>query len=379
MKILIITQSYLPVLGGLQQAVHSLAQGLRAENHDVRILTMRYPLNLPHQELIDDIPITRLFWATPFAQFPTLPHVDELSYSLLTAPARILSLRQFQKEFVPDVVHLHFPDRFAQLALDLAQKYSARFVVSFHGNDIRGLITASARQQKQMKTILDAVHYITAVSQNLLDSVLEFYPAGQPKSQVVYNSLPDDMFELAESHQHNKPYIFAYGRLESVKGFDLLIGAFADANQISPIHFNLLIAGAGTAKKQLIQLVQNLGLIDCVHFLGHQSSKQIQSYIRGSQFVIVPSRQESFGLVVLETMAQGRRIIATNVGGIPEFIALKDNLLVEPTVESLKNALQDWLSQPNFVSHSEANIVHAQQFRVKQMVEYYMDIYRGLK
>lgn len=373
-----ITQSYLPVLGGLQQAVHHLAQGLRAQNHDVRVLTMRYPLDLPHQELIDDIPITRLFWATPFAKFPTLPDIDELSYSLLTTPARILSLRQIQKEFVPDVVHLHFPDRFAKLAAALAQKYSARLVVSFHGNDIRALITASARQQKQMKTILDAAHCITAVSQNLLDSVLEFYPAGQTKSQVVYNSLPDNMFELAEPHQHDKPYIFAYGRLIHKKGFDLLIETFA---QIQPQFrtLNLLIAGTGENEADLKQIVQKLELTECVKFLGYKAQTKIISYIRGAQFVVVPSLIEPFGLVVLESMAQGRRIIATNVGGIPEFIASKDNLLVEPTVESLKNALQEWLIEPNFVPHSEANIVQAQQFRVKQMVEYYVDIYRGIK
>ena len=375
MKILLITQSYLPVLGGLQRAVHHLAQGLHAQNHQVQVLTMRLPRNLPSSEQIDDIPVNRFFWAPRSEN--RLPW-SQLFYSLGTEPMRRYRVRQFQQNFQPDVIHLHFPDRFNSLAVQLAQTYQVPLVVSFHGNDIHSIDQKSPEQQAHLRAVLERVETITAVSQSLLNEVIQFYSAGQAKGRVVYNGLPDMLFEPVEPYVQPQPYIFAYGRLVSKKGFDLLIQAFAQI-YFQYLPMQLIIAGSGTYESKLKHLTTTLGMDNVIQFVGYQEQVDILPYIQGARFVVVPSREEPFGLVLLETMAQGRRVLATQVGGIPEIIQPADNLLVEPTVEGLKYGLQAWLGDTQFNSESQANIAHAEQFKVKQMVAHYLEIYRGTR
>ena len=115
------------------------------------------------------------------------------------------------------------------------------------------------------------------------------------------------------------PRLVAIGRLIPIKGFDVLLAAFARAR--AEVHeLTLEIAGSGP-----LQFEPQ----DGVTFLGHVSP--VQPMLERNAIVVVPSRGEGFGMVALEAAERGRAAIVTDVGGLPEIVAHGETgLVVEP-------------------------------------------------
>ena len=115
------------------------------------------------------------------------------------------------------------------------------------------------------------------------------------------------------------PRLVAVGRLIPIKGFDLLLDAFARARAEVP-ELTLEIAGSGPLRFEPQ---------DGVRFLGHVSP--VQPLFERNAVAVVPSRGEGFGMVALEAAERGRAAVVTNVGGLPEIVADGETgLVVEP-------------------------------------------------
>ena len=100
-----------------------------------------------------------------------------------------------------------------------------------------------------------------------------------------------------------------------------------------------MIAGDGEERKNLNEMAQELGLKNVV-FLGNQSHDNLRKIYNISDVSVVPSRKEAFGLVAIESIACGTPVIATNQGGMPDFISKDVGLLVEKeNISELRNAI----------------------------------------
>src|SRR5262249_6683038 len=120
-------------------------------------------------------------------------------------------------------------------------------------------------------------------------------------------------------YPHRRSYILAFGRLIYKKGFDLLLTAFA---QIAPRYqeVDLILAGEGEERDALRAQAQQSGLEGRVHFFGRATPEEVVRLLNGCLFVAVPSRIEPFGIVALEALAAGKRVLATRVGGLGELL-----------------------------------------------------------
>lgn len=116
---------------------------------------------------------------------------------------------------------------------------------------------------------------------------------------------------------HTGPPTFLYlGRLAPEKGLDWLLRAFAQVE----VSAHLEVAGEGREREAMETLAEDLGLTDTVTFHGWVESEQVPSLIRNARAVIFPSVwHEPAGLISLEAAAHGRPLIASRVGGIPEY------------------------------------------------------------
>jgi glycosyltransferase involved in cell wall biosynthesis len=133
-----------------------------------------------------------------------------------------------------------------------------------------------------------------------------------------------------------EPKLVAIGRLIPIKGFDVLLQAFAAARAQVP-GLTLEIAGSGPLA---------FAPQDGVTFLGHVSP--VQPLLERNAVVVVPSRGEGFGMVALEAAERGRAAIVTNVGGLPEIVANGETgLVVEP--EGLAEAIVELARDPERV------------------------------
>ena len=125
----------------------------------------------------------------------------------------------------------------------------------------------------------------------------------------------------------------AVGRLIPIKGFDLLLRAFASAREQVP-ELTLELAGAGPLDAEL-----RAAAPDGVTFLGRVAP--VQEVYERNAIVVVPSRGEGFGMVALEAAERGRAVIASDVGGLPEIVADGETGVIVPNedVEALARAI----------------------------------------
>jgi glycosyltransferase involved in cell wall biosynthesis len=132
------------------------------------------------------------------------------------------------------------------------------------------------------------------------------------------------------------------GRLDpDQKGLDVLIRAMTKLPRNPLLRLRLVGEDWGGAEL-LRQLAHRLGVADRVTLVGKLSRVQLVSEFVEADFVVLPSRFEPFGIVLLEAMAAGLPVIASRVGGIPEIVAEgRTGLLVEPdNADALARSLQ---------------------------------------
>jgi mannosylfructose-phosphate synthase len=136
-------------------------------------------------------------------------------------------------------------------------------------------------------------------------------------------------------------YIFCLSRVDSNKGYDLLLNAFAKVcEKIHDVH---LVTGGGSANPQpreqevldmMYRIMREKGIEEKIVFVGHVGETLMVPYYQNAQFFVMPSIFEPFGMTVQEAMASGIPVIASKFGGINTVLTHeKDGLLIDPKNE----------------------------------------------
>lgn len=397
MQSLLITSSYLPVLGGLQIVTHTLAKQLLAEGNEVQVVTNCYPRTLTAKENLDSVPVERLLFLWPEAGYLRRLRPDLLAASCFYGPATLLRLNRIFRRFQPNVVNVHFPDLQIPFVLWLRRRFAFRLVVSLHGDEILRWMNDGRRSTNdkrglgRLRAILQEADGVTACSGWLLGKAVELEPSVAAKGQVIHNGVDMERFQDRTPYRHPHPYILAYGRLTHKKGFDMLLDAFAQVQAMNP-ELDLILAGAGEEQEALQRQAQRLGLADRVHFFGRATPERIVHLLNGCRFVVLPSREEPFGIVALEALAAGKPLLATRVGGLPEFIVPTsvlsersgreasecqevDSQLVEPNIGGVRQGLEVWLQRHNeSESWGERNRKRAISYSWDRVVNRYVEV-----
>jgi len=204
------------------------------------------------------------------------------------------------------------------------------------GNLARSLVTAT---ESYVSTTLGArtgIDHFIAVSDFLRGKMIEH---GIPENKIttVHNFVRDDV--LADNMDEGKYFLY-FGRIEKIKGLGTLIKAMAAMSDV-----DLYIVGSGGARQELEDDVARMGLAN-VRFLGFKSGQELRGLIAGAIAIVAPSEcNETFGLVLVESFAQCRPVIASRMGGMTEVVSDgEDGLLFDAgNVEQLVAALA-WMA-----------------------------------
>lgn len=214
--------------------------------------------------------------------------------------------RGILKDF--DIIHAHYavPQGFLGLLL----KYTKRrpLVITVHGSDIT-LLSRNPVLRPILGAVLKNADNVIAVSTFLKGEVERL---GVPKGrvEVIYGGVTTP--EKEEAFDPAGRVIAFVGGLVPQKGVDVLIESF---KRIKATDTGLVIVGDGPERKRLEALAT--GVKD-IRFLGRREG--LKGILTKSDVLVLPSREEGFGLVLLEAMALGTPVVATNVGGIPEIV-----------------------------------------------------------
>jgi glycogen(starch) synthase len=385
MRVLLISSSYPPVLGGLQTVAHALACYLTHRGHNVQVVTNRYPRSLPAQEVLDGVPVYRWLFLTP-----DLSHFGERRPDLFLAsfyffPSTLFRLTRLMRTFRPEVVNLHFPDAQVPFVHWLRRWFDFRLVVSLHGHEIErwfldepsSIVHYLSSMLRHLRLILQEADAVTACSHYLLDKAIQLESSVAEKGCVIHNGIDPKRFKDKTLYPHPRPYVLAYGRLTYQKGFDMLLDAFA---QVAPRHpaVDLVLAGDGEQGEALREQVRRLELENQVHFFGQATPKEVVQLLNGCLFIVVPSRLDTFGIVALEALATGKAVLATRVGGLPALLDDSVHRLVEPTVDGMAEGLGEWLARHNEIMMlGERNRDRAVKYAWPQVAKRYWEAYSG--
>lgn len=245
-----------------------------------------------------------------------------------------------------DVVHLHLP--FAPLVTtNLPILTTMHGSVIVHARHI-GLIDQTSFKMKFFtnyilfplvsKTIKNS-NIITAVSKPVSNELNEYY--GLKNVPVCGNGVDENIFKPCKCEHEN--YILYVGRLSYKKGLLDLINVFEQI--YDEYSTKLLIVGKGELYHELNKNVLEKKMDDKIIFCGHKNIHELVRLYQKSTLYISPSHYESGPLTLLEAMACGKPVIATNMGVAQECIKNYENgILVEPrSLKDMRNAISKLL------------------------------------
>ncbi|PIS42140.1 MAG: hypothetical protein COT24_04970 [Candidatus Kerfeldbacteria bacterium CG08_land_8_20_14_0_20_40_16] len=214
---------------------------------------------------------------------------------------------------------------------------------------------------------------IVAISEAIRKQLIEEIKINPKRILVIYNgvNLPPANFHDFKSRVNKKGFIVGViARLEREKGIEYLLRAIEIVKEIIP-QIKLIVVGEGSQKKNLQWLARSININNLVQFVGFQEN--IKGWIRNFDALVLPSaKRESFGIVLIETMANLRPVIASRIGGITEIIEdKKTGLLVEPAnSEELAQAIIYLYNHPQEVLQiiKQARVKVESSFTKEQMI-----------
>lgn len=246
----------------------------------------------------------------------------------------------------PDIIIAHSTIWAGYVAFRIKEMYKIPYILVEHRSRYARDVAAAQRMIREwyfpsIRNSLMKADKIITVSEAVDNQLISISPGIRNKVSTIPNLIDTDFFTLPAKKRNKEPFILiAFGILEYVKGFDILIKAFAEFVKENDGEFFLRIGGRGKKYGKLKKLARELGVGDRVRLHGYVPREEVKREMQMANLFILPSRFEAFGVVLIEAMATGCPVISTFSGG-PEFIVNKDvGILVEPeNVAELKNAI----------------------------------------
>ncbi len=320
MRILSVTPYYKPEGGGLERYAHEVLQRLQRRGHEVKALSFTRE-GPPHEHEVDGVPVRR---CTPLFRLGNAPIHPSFRSRVSHAIA----------SFHPDIVLAHTPVPFpAETAYESARKHDVPFVATYHAGRLRGsspLLDAMARAYRSTveRRMLQGSARLIAVGRFVQENALAGH---EEKTTIIPPGVDADRFH-PRLGTPDRSVLFV-GPLSSSyewKGLDTLWEAFGHVQQRVP-STRLTLVGDGDRREALEQEAQAQDLP--VRFLGRVSADRLVEAYQNAGLLVLPSTSEaeSFGMVLAEANACGRPVVASRIGGIPEFVSHGENgLLADP-------------------------------------------------
>lgn len=262
--------------------------------------------------------------------YPALPGVSRFSNGYAIAHA----LKPRIRRFAPDLVLAYwlYPDGFG--ALRCARALGLPCIVGARGSDIHvrsGLNAAMTR-----RTIARADALLT-VSDAMRFSAIERYGAAPDRTRTIVNGFDTGVFHprprAAMRGKLGLPAdgrtIVYVGRLVATKGLLELVEAFGALAARDP-RLDLALVGDGVMREQLRAAIRAAGLDGRVRMPGAMEPAGVAEWIGAADLLTLPSWSEGYPNVVVEAIACGRPVVATDVGGTREIVDASNGLLVPP-------------------------------------------------
>ena len=317
MKILLVNYEYPPLGGGAANGTMFIGKVLAELGHEPTVLTSAFG-NLARQSFDDDICVQRV---RAIRKAVDRSNPMEMASFLVAA---LWSARRLARERQIEGVITFFTIPCGPVGWFLKRTLGLPYVVSLRGGDVPGLVPGIDRMHRLMaplrRTVLRHASAIVANSASLarLSERTDPFPV-----RIIPNGVNADYFKPAPNGEHSDGQTFRIlfvGRLHAQKNVALLLRAVAGMRSegATPVHLD--VVGDGPERAELERRAGLLGLSASVAWHGWRSKEETAVLYRRSDCLVNPSIYEGMPNTVLEAMASGLPVVASDVGGNNELV-----------------------------------------------------------
>ncbi|MCK4548806.1 MAG: glycosyltransferase family 4 protein [Candidatus Krumholzibacteria bacterium] len=344
MKIGIVTQSYYPKPGGVTEVVHHTATELKKLGHDVTIITTRYDGRRIKEPGIIRIGRNILFpcngaWTNVTAGWRLRHQLEEI----------------FRREKF-DIIQTHCPLVPTLPALTIVSDLSgAKLVGTFHAAAEKNGLYAILRPLVEWGA--QHLDHRIAVSEPARKFVEKYFPG---KYEIIPNGIDSERFHPGiapvEGLRDGKLNILFVGRMDRRKGLPHLFKALPLIQRAIPRLVRLILVGEGGLRRKVMPRPISLGGAE-IMAVGRVDAELLPRYYASADIFCAPATgRESFGIVLLEAMATGIPLVASDIPGFRQVVTSgKDGILVAPgSPEEIADAVTRIASDPAMTARMTA-------------------------
>ena len=255
-------------------------------------------------------------------------------------------LKKLLNKINPDIVHTH------------GSKTSS-IISSINNNRFKHVATVHGI--KKNKKVYEKADFIIGVSQKTINGL-------KNNVAVVTNWWNPSLNKF--DHKKNE-YALAIGRLEKVKGFDLLINSWANINT------KLVIIGSGKEKNTLTNMINTKGLNEKVTIIDNVQKNELINYYRNAKLLIISSRDEGGPRVALEALYLEIPVLSTDVGHMSKLLP-KEMLANTNDLISLQTLLERYVDKIDTINQGAVFEFITNEFSIDEKISEIKDIYKSL-
>ena len=282
----------------------------------------------------------------------------------------IFQLRKIITEFNPDVIHTHlYSLKYAFLA---SVGKSIPVIRTIHNIAEKEL----GKSDKKVSSVLFKMRYAipVAISTRIKKTIVDSYNLPSNSIPVVQNGIPLNQFEEKKEYNLHIPCkIVHVGRFQEQKNHICIIES---ARELINYNVKFLLIGDGELKETIEKKAQEYHIDDKIEFVGQTTD--VNSYLKESDIFILPSKWEGLPISIIEAMAVGLPIIASDVGGVSDLIQSNQNgLLIKPQSNQLIEAIKKLLGNDSIRKKYGENAKRTSLlFSVEKMAMRYLSLYK---
>ena len=312
-----------------------------------------------------------------YLRYVNIPKIGMAIQPDLMARTLIDTMKDIQSDgFDFDVVDAFYMYPDAVAAAIAAEHFSKPLVATAFGNDLSLIAANSPRAARRILWAADKAKACTAVCQALADNLIDM-GVNTGKVHVILHGVDLELFRPAQNRQALRstlgivgPTLLTAGHLIERKGVHFAI----EALKLLP-EFTLLIAGDGPEESSLKALAHRLGVAGRVTFLGHVDQATLTDYYAAADAFVLMSSREGIANVIMESLACGTPVLATNVWGAPEILTRPEagKLIPRRTADALATSVKALFCD---MPDRAATRRYSEQYSWKETTRKHIDAYR---
>lgn len=343
-------------LAGAEVMAENLAYGLKAEGHEVLMISF-YCM---HTAITDRLEKNGI-------------KIEYLGKKKGFDLSIVFKMRKIMKQFEPDVVHTHryvLPYAFlASIGLNVKRVHTVHNIADKE---------VPSKQLPMQKVLFKKFGVIpVAITPITQKSIETYYGLNRKEVPLVYNGIDLTQCIAKKNTQIvSRVKILHVGRFAPQKNHEMMVEAFADVVRDYP-NSELDLVGDGDLVNNVRKKVTELGIQERVHFVGLLD--KVYEKMSESDIFILPSKYEGMPITLIEAMATGLPIVATAVGGVPDMIENgKSGILVGVSKEEITKGIEDLIKDVKLrETVSNGALRKAAQFSSENMTKAYTKIYKS--